>query len=202
MEKISIVKRRKRNNRGFANGITNEYLKDYNSFTDYEDILKDMLGNNNVVSLDLQEDILKETSKSNNIAPTKPPDTTLNSKVDKNIISFNLSQEQSKVVKSNDYMQSLFNGITNGFIADLEENKEGQIIFKLVLGKVNTIKMLKPQQVCDMLQISKYILSKLISDNDIKSYKIGSLRRFSLDDILDYLSKNEETDNLNPKFPF
>jgi excisionase family DNA binding protein len=42
-----------------------------------------------------------------------------------------------------------------------------------------------------MLQISRSFLRKLVKNGTIKSYKIGKLRRFLLEDILDYLSQGE-----------
>jgi len=36
---------------------------------------------------------------------------------------------------------------------------------------------------------------KLVKEQKIKSYKIGRLRRFSLEDILEYLTENEELAN-------
>ena len=53
--------------------------------------------------------------------------------------------------------------------------------------------MLKSIHVCQMLQIGKSTLMTLVKSRKIRSYKIGRLRRFLLEDILDYLSKSEET---------
>ena len=52
--------------------------------------------------------------------------------------------------------------------------------------------MLTSQHVCQMLQISKSLLMNLVKAGKIRSYKIGKLRRFLLEDILDYLSKSED----------
>jgi len=52
--------------------------------------------------------------------------------------------------------------------------------------------MLKSEHVCQMLQISRSLLMNLVKSRKIRSYKIGRLRRFLLEDILDYLSKSEE----------
>lgn len=42
-----------------------------------------------------------------------------------------------------------------------------------------------------MLQISRSFLTKLIKAGQMKSYKLGRLRRFLLEDILEYLSQGE-----------
>jgi len=43
-----------------------------------------------------------------------------------------------------------------------------------------------------MLQISKSFLQKLVNEKKLNSYKLGRMRRFLLEDILEYLSNDEE----------
>jgi excisionase family DNA binding protein len=43
-----------------------------------------------------------------------------------------------------------------------------------------------------MLQISNSLLMNLVKSRKIRSYKVGRLRRFLLQDVLDYLSRSEE----------
>ncbi len=43
-----------------------------------------------------------------------------------------------------------------------------------------------------MLQISNSLLMNLVKSKKIRSYKVGRLRRFLLQDVLDYLSRSEE----------
>jgi excisionase family DNA binding protein len=47
-----------------------------------------------------------------------------------------------------------------------------------------------------MLQVSRSFLQKLVHGNKIKSYKLGRMRRFLLEDILEYLSS--EVDFMQP----
>jgi excisionase family DNA binding protein len=54
--------------------------------------------------------------------------------------------------------------------------------------------MLNPVQVCRMMQISRSLLNRMILEKKIKSYKIGRLRRFFLNDILENL-KQQQTEN-------
>ncbi|MCE5212327.1 MAG: helix-turn-helix domain-containing protein, partial [Deltaproteobacteria bacterium] len=54
------------------------------------------------------------------------------------------------------------------------------------------VRMLAPNQVCQMLQVSRSFLQKIIHENRIKSYKLGRMRRFLLEDILEYLSNDAE----------
>jgi excisionase family DNA binding protein len=57
--------------------------------------------------------------------------------------------------------------------------------------------MLAPNQVCQMLQVSRSFLQKIIHENKVKSYKLGRMRRFLLEDILEYLSNDAEVTQLN-----
>jgi excisionase family DNA binding protein len=43
-----------------------------------------------------------------------------------------------------------------------------------------------------MLQISNSLLMNLVKSKKIRSYRVGRLRRFLLQDVLDYLSRSEE----------
>lgn len=43
-----------------------------------------------------------------------------------------------------------------------------------------------------MLQVSSGFLMKRVKEKKLKSYKLGRLRRFSLEDILNYLTENNE----------
>jgi excisionase family DNA binding protein len=43
-----------------------------------------------------------------------------------------------------------------------------------------------------MLQVSSGFLMKLVKGKKLKSYKLSRLRRFSLEDILNYLTENNE----------
>ncbi|MFQ5963037.1 MAG: helix-turn-helix domain-containing protein [Candidatus Scalinduaceae bacterium] len=69
------------------------------------------------------------------------------------------------------------------------------MVFEFNFKKEDTPKLLKTKHVCQILQISTSFLKKLVKEEKIKSYKLDRLRRFSLEDILDYLTKNEEFKN-------
>jgi excisionase family DNA binding protein len=48
--------------------------------------------------------------------------------------------------------------------------------------------MLKMSEICEILQVSKNTLGKLLRDGVVKSYKIGRLRRFAAEDLMEYLA--------------
>jgi len=107
-------------------------------------------------------------------------------------ISINLTPEQYDLVKSSRYVKYFLNGDSSGVSLDMQKQRDGQIIFNFQFKKVDTVKMLKSGHVCQMLQISSSSLMNLVKSKKIKSYKIGRLRRFLLQDILDYLSRSED----------
>ncbi|MFA4915101.1 MAG: helix-turn-helix domain-containing protein [Syntrophales bacterium] len=113
----------------------------------------------------------------------------------KDAVSFKLTPEQYNLVKSSQYVKYFLNGESSGVSMDVEHCQDGQIVFNFQFRKVETVKMLKSEHVCQMLQISKSFLMRLVKSQEIKSYKIGRLRRFLLEDIIDYLSRSKEIFN-------
>jgi excisionase family DNA binding protein len=116
---------------------------------------------------------------------------------DSESISIKLTPEQYNLVKSSQYVNCFLDGESSGVSLDMLQRPDGQIVFNFQFKKVDTVRMLKSQHVCQMLQISESLLMSLVRSRKIRSYKIGRLRRFLLEDILDYLSKSE--DMINPK---
>ena len=89
--------------------------------------------------------------------------------------------------------------------------EEGRVTFNFRLRTEETLKMLKPEQVCQMLQVGKTFLVKLVRQKKLRSYKFGRLRRFLLADVIDYLAvsedapgqgekKNNEAPGFRPKY--
>jgi excisionase family DNA binding protein len=170
MEKISIVKRRERN--------AGELYKGQPFQTDTQGFQPQEL-------TEVPSQLLKENAIYRNV-------TTFTEKNESQDISINLNPEQYNLVKSSQYVKYFLNGESSGVSLDVQKNLEGQIVFRFQFRKVGTVKMLKTEHVCQMLQVSKSFLMKLIRTKKIRSYKIGRLRRFLLEDILDYLSRSEE----------
>jgi len=107
-------------------------------------------------------------------------------------ISINLTPEQYDLVKANRYVKYFVNGDSTGVSLDIQRQTEGQIIFNFQFKKVDIVRMLKAKHVCQMLQISNSLLMNLVKSKKIRSYRVGRLRRFLLQDVLDYLSRSEE----------
>jgi len=122
-------------------------------------------------------------------------------KDDDNILRIQLTPEQCRVIQSNGSLNHFLGRIFGGIDLDLEHYEDGQIVFNLHLRNVKRADMLDSKSVCQMLQISRSFLSKLIKTEQVKSYKMGRLRRFLLEDILDYLSKSEVMQKVMEQIP-
>jgi excisionase family DNA binding protein len=107
-------------------------------------------------------------------------------------MSVKLTPEQYSLVESSQYVKYFLDGEAKGVSLDVQHDHDGQIVFNFQFKKADTVRMLKSEHVCQMLQISNTLLMKLARAGKIKSYKIGKLRRFLLEDILSYLAESEE----------
>jgi excisionase family DNA binding protein len=65
-------------------------------------------------------------------------------------------------------------------------------VFKFAFEPPPAVRLLKMREVIEMLRISKGYLRKIVRRGELKSYKIGRLRRIKFDDILSYLEDSQE----------
>ena len=79
-------------------------------------------------------------------------------------------------------------GVPDSVSLELRRNGNGPIVFNFHFRRGDTIRMLKPEHVCQMLQVGKGVLAGLILSGDLKCYRIGRMRRFLLRDILEFLA--------------
>ncbi len=106
------------------------------------------------------------------------------------IFSIELTPQQSQAVQSMNLIKDLVSGKHQGVKISMEETGSGKTAFNFHFKPVYTTRMLNSKDVATMLQISRSFLYKLVRMKEIKSYKIGKLRRFLLEDVIDYLSGN------------
>ncbi|HEX2966900.1 MAG TPA: helix-turn-helix domain-containing protein [Syntrophorhabdaceae bacterium] len=104
------------------------------------------------------------------------------------IFSIELTPQQAKVVQSMNCIRDLLSGKHHGVKMSMEKTEDGKTAFNFHFKPVYTTRMLNAQDVAIMLQISKSMLYKLVKDKELKSYKVGKLRRFLLEDVVGYLS--------------
>lgn len=96
------------------------------------------------------------------------------------------SQEMHSI--RNNTMISILNFTTpQPLFVRLQEDAH-RLILHFHLDAVSSMNMLRPMDVCRMLLISRSTLSKMIREKTIRSYKVGRMRRFALQDILTYLA--------------
>ena len=106
-------------------------------------------------------------------------------------LSFNLTSEQSELIRSNEHLKSFTDHETKSFVLNMKK-AEDQTVFNFHFGEAESMKLLKTKEACRVLQVSTSFLMKLVKGKRIKSYKLGRLRRFSFQSILDYLSENND----------
>ncbi len=108
------------------------------------------------------------------------------------LIRIFLSPDQCRVARQNIGVKDLLGRTIGRVSLDIEEADEGQIVFNLHLKQVFGTKTLSMTEVCDVLQASKSFVVRLVRHGKIRSYKIGRLRRFLLEDVLEYLTGGDE----------
>jgi excisionase family DNA binding protein len=107
-------------------------------------------------------------------------------------ISIAMTPEQSIMLQTSNYIKNILNGSSENPVFKIKRDPDGLMVLTFHLNESPSIRMLRSDQVCGMLQISRSLLTRLIHENKIKSYKIGRLRRFLLNDILEYLTESED----------
>jgi excisionase family DNA binding protein len=99
-------------------------------------------------------------------------------------VTIELTSQQSEVIRSNSRFQQLFGGST------------APIFLNVHLDATLPSRMLKIENVCEILQVSKQTVMRLAKAETIRSHRIGRLRRFCCEDIMEYLSSGLETNKL------
>jgi excisionase family DNA binding protein len=98
------------------------------------------------------------------------------------VVSVTLTPEQAGVVRSNGQFQQLYGGGAHA------------IIFNLHLPDALPPRLLNPRALSEMLGVSRRTVLKLTRSGVLKSYKIGRLRRFSVEDVIEYLGRSVAAD--------
>lgn len=108
------------------------------------------------------------------------------------VISIIMTKEQSDLLQQSEYIKELLSGAKSDPALDIKVTPDGRLSLNYRFSDSLLLRMLAPNQVCQMLQVSRSFLQKIIHENRIKSYKLGRMRRFLLEDILEYLSNDAE----------
>jgi excisionase family DNA binding protein len=106
-------------------------------------------------------------------------------------ISLKLTPEQVQSLQANPNLVQFLNGAAStGFEAT--KDRDGAIVFKFEFESTPPVRLLKVEEVIQMLRISKGYLTKIIRQGELKSYRFGRLRRILLNDVLSYLEGHRE----------
>jgi excisionase family DNA binding protein len=96
-------------------------------------------------------------------------------------VTIELTSQQSEAIRSNSRFQQLYG------------RNAAPIFLNVHLDAVLPFRMLKTENVCDILQVSRHTVMRLVKAETIRSHKIGRLRRFRPEDVIEYLSHSLET---------
>jgi excisionase family DNA binding protein len=113
------------------------------------------------------------------------------------VISITMTKEQSDLLQQSEYIKELLSGAKSDPSLDIKINPDGRISLNYHFNDSLILRMLSSNQVCQMLQISRSFLQKIINEKKLNSYKLGRMRRFLLEDILEYLSSDSEITQIN-----
>jgi excisionase family DNA binding protein len=91
-------------------------------------------------------------------------------------LTIELTPPQMQAIRSNSRFQNLYG------------KNLAPIILNLHFEGAFPSRMLKAQELCDMLQVSKHTLDRLMKSGAIRSHRVGRLRRFLTQDVMEYLS--------------
>ena len=93
-------------------------------------------------------------------------------------LSIRLTSEQAEAVRSNRHFQQLYGGEAHA------------IVFNLYLPGDLPPRLITPRAMSEMLGVSRRTVLKLTRTGVLRSYKIGRLRRFSVEDVIEYLGRS------------
>lgn len=105
-------------------------------------------------------------------------------------VSLMLTPEQMRALQSNPNLRACFNGAGAKGLAAAKQMDDA-IVFQFTFEPAPPVRLLKTEEVVHMLRISKGYLRKIIRQGELKSYKLGRLRRVMFDDVLSYLEGSQ-----------
>jgi excisionase family DNA binding protein len=116
-------------------------------------------------------------------------------------VSLLLTREQMSTLRSNRRLaSSLIQEHAEGS-ATMLQHRDEPIVIKFEFESISPVRLLKVEEVMQMLRISKSSLNKIIREGTLKSYRFGRLRRIMLADILSYLEDHRELAVNPPQAP-
>jgi excisionase family DNA binding protein len=114
------------------------------------------------------------------------------------MVSLLLTPEQMRVLQLNTNLSWYFNGAAAKGLAAVTLLDE-TIVLKVAFEPPPPVRLLKVEEVVHMLRVSRGYLTKIIRRGELKSYKLGRLRRIKFDDVLSYLEGTQEFTNFRQR---
>ncbi len=96
-----------------------------------------------------------------------------------NVVSLKLTPEQCSYLLSSQLMDHLPEEVTEKFFIDTQMTNDVSVFFNFHFSNPESIRLLRTDQVYEMLQVSRSFLMNLIRNKKIRSYKMGGLKAFS-----------------------
>lgn len=115
-------------------------------------------------------------------------------------VSLLLTQEQMQALRANRRLASSLSAERPGGSAAIERRDEA-IVLRFEFDPAPPVRLLKVEEVVQMLRISKSSLNKMVRQGLLKSYRFGRLRRILLADLLSYLEDHREYADDGPQAP-
>jgi excisionase family DNA binding protein len=106
-------------------------------------------------------------------------------------VSLPLTLDQARVLQSHPCLASLEGAASTQSGAAIRGGYEA-VVIKLELPALPPLRLLKPDEVTQMLRISRSSLRRMINEGKLKSYKFGRLQRIMLYDVLSYLEAHQQ----------
>ncbi|MGR3317304.1 MAG: helix-turn-helix domain-containing protein [Candidatus Anammoxibacter sp.] len=100
-------------------------------------------------------------------------------------------EEQSDTGERIKIFNALLDETTSVYSLTMDNQENGKIVLNLNFNTDINARLLKPQQVCNMLQVSNYLLRKLVKQGKVRSYNFGRTRRFALVDVINFLDNSK-----------
>jgi excisionase family DNA binding protein len=114
-------------------------------------------------------------------------------------VSLPLTRDQVRALQSHPCMASLRGAACAKTCAAIRRSDEA-VVIQLELPALPPVRLLKPDEVTQMLRVSRSYLHRILSEGQLKSYKFGRLRRIMLDDVLSYLEAHQELAPIKQRF--
>ncbi len=176
MEKLCIVKRRKRQIPGL------ELIPDLQTHAEMASSFRENVYD--LLSFSANDNV--GVKRGADIFLRPPPEQS------RDVISLHLTSEQCDILLSGNFEGYLAEGESYAMNLETKHHEDGHITLNLHFDTLRNHRMLNSEHVCGMLGVSRSFLKRLVKSKILKSYKLGRLRRFSLDDVLEYLTENED----------